>query len=269
MIRLEDGLVPLEGEDLYLPCILWRSIATAEILTATSEDANFLAVNLTNPSTALKWKALTDSPQDDEYLTVDTTALGMIDGVGIAGHNFSSIGIAVSVEVDEGGSPQWVEIIAPEVPDDDGPLMFRFTPGEYVGVRVKLAAGLGVAEAAVMYVGKWFVFERGVQPFTPLPYGLVNDTLNARSESGQFLGRIITGSEQQSTAAFFGLTDSWVRETLMPEILTLYELPFFFAWAPENYPDETGYAWLTDDPAPEFDMDGLVGISFQMAGLST
>ena len=45
--------------------------------------------------------------------------------------------------------------------------------------------------------------------------------------------------------------------------------PFFFAWSPQRYPTEVGFAWLTTDPVPQTaHLAGYINVSLQMEGIA-
>jgi hypothetical protein len=91
---------------------------------------------------------------------------------------------------------------------------------------------------------------------------------NARSESGNFLGRIVINEMTETSVSMQNLTPDWYRSQLDPFIRASKETPFFFAWRPGDYPNEVGYAWITDDPQPSNQRsNGMMQIDFQMRGI--
>ena len=49
------------------------------------------------------------------------------------------------------------------------------------------------------------------------------------------------------------MPDSWYRDNIDPMLTAQPRRPFFFAWDPQNFPREVGYAWLTNNPVPVID----------------
>jgi hypothetical protein len=45
------------------------------------------------------------------------------------------------------------------------------------------------------------------------------------------------------------------------------EFPFFYAWSPDTYPEETAFSFLSNDPVPVFDIDGYASIDLDMKGI--
>jgi hypothetical protein len=235
-------------------------------VVADTENADFPASNLANPATHLVWLASPDSPAADEYLTVTTSYADDLDYVGIARHNLGSANIPVSIE---GFAGSWEEIVEETILPDDGPALFRFDPAVYSQVRVRLQPGDAAATIAVLYVGKLLVMERRIYVgHTPLDHARKTRVVNARSESGNYLGSIVLSQFAESSAAFQLINPAWYRANLDPFLTQGKGTTFFFAWRPTSYPHEVGYAWLTNDPMPKpVTPSHLIEVELQMGGI--
>jgi hypothetical protein len=170
--------------------------------------------------------------------------------VGIAGHNFGSQGLTVTLETTVDGST-WVSESS-VMPANDNPLMFRITPGIYLGIRFSLT-GVGSTKprAAVWYVHKLLIMERSLSVDTDhAPVNLNRQTKVAvgRSTGGAFLGQIVVNESRKTKAEFKWITSGFYRESVDPFIKSSQSTPFFFAWAPSEYPADVGYCWMLDDP---------------------
>lgn len=253
------------------PILGWHNLVTIDTVSADQEDAEFPASNLANPATNLLWKSGSTA---DQYVTVLFGAAVEVDYIAVARHNLGTGIVAVTVQgLPFGGDPEddgdWDELVAQNLLANDSPALWRFEPGEYIGVRLKLEPGSVEPQAAVLYCGKLLVFERGVQAgHTPLPYGRRRTVISPRSQSGEFLGRVISGGSLASAVSIIKLSPAWYRSTLDPFFAVAMEQPFFWGWRPTTYPAEMGYAWLTTDPVPvPSDLVGYIDIQFQMEGL--
>lgn len=263
------AVTPVPSEPLNNPALGWHNLVTAENVSADSELDDYPASNLANPATDGRhlWKS--DS-LETQYLTVTIGGIVTIDYLAVARHNFGTARTTVSVEalIDA----EWTEVHQPIMPGDDGPLMLRLAAQSTNGIRLKIVPDddedTPKPEAAVLYTGKLLVFQRGVRgPFTPLTYGRRREVTNGRSESGNFLGRIQTGGSRQSVAGFDNFTEEWFEEHLAPFLEDGADFPFFFAWQPGEKPFETGFAWLTEEPDPQFQVAGYVSIDLPMGGI--
>lgn len=275
MIVISNNIVLGAGESLATPIFGWRNLVTATNVSATTEHPDHPAANLANPSTALRWLASPGSPAGDEYLTVAINSVDPVDYLAIARHNLGSASCVVSVEgaSEMTGSPEepdWQELVQEVMLPDDGPALFRFTPQALTHIRLKIQPGSDVPTVAVLYVGKLLVAERGIaSDHTPINFGRVEDRVNAVSENGQFLGRIILSESRQASLSFRHLTPGWYRQHMDPFIKASGEKPFFVAWKPQEFPRDVGYCWMTNQPQPIVSFDtGRIAIDLEMRGVA-
>jgi hypothetical protein len=247
-----------------LPLIGWDNLVTISNVAATSADTDHPASNVANPATNLYWLATSAAQQ---YLTV-TLSGDDVSYLGVAGHNFGTEQIAVSAEayIDS----VWTELADPAIPANDQPLMIYFDTISPPQIRLRMQAGDGAARAAVLYVGEALVMERKLYAdHCPMPYARKTDVANGVSESGQFLGRIVTRETRESAAKFSLLTPAFARASLEPFLAQAKETPFFFAWRPDTYSADVGYAWLINDPRPTpAGPSNLVTVDLQMGGVA-
>lgn len=262
-----DGLVSLSD----VPIICWRNLVTVSNVDAES-DSDFPASNVANPATSLKWKHdATDSPVSAiEYFRVDVSQSDLISYVAIAGHNFATGGIAVGLELASFNSPVGgaASLLEPQIPDDDGPIVFLFTAQEVEEVRIIFVPTSTTAEMAVVRTGLYTQLEDGIQAsHTPLTMARVSEVMNGKAENGAFLGRVVISEGLRSAASIQNMDEDFVIDELLDFLEFAAEFPFFWIWAPLTYPDETAFAWLNNDPQPSRDLDGYWGVDLDMAGL--
>lgn len=246
------------------PIVGWRNIITTSNIAADTADTDYPVTNLANPATHLKWLAGTSVLQ---YVTITTGTADELDYVAIARHNLATAGIAISIEGDDGGG--YETLVSPTVLADDGPALFRFTPGAFSAVRLKLAAGSEPASIAVAYLGKLLVLPRKLyQGMTPINYGRVSRSVSGRSEAGHFLGRIVTQEFVQNKVPLSLITPAYYRDNIDAFVEASKTTPFFFGWRPETYPDELGYCNMTNEPVPVNESPhGLISMTLEMTGV--
>ena len=256
------------------PLIGYENLTTISNVSATSEDTDYPATNLANPATNLTWKGENSSPIGDIYLTVIVDRVDPIDYVAIAKHNLATGQITVSVEglADNTESPtNWVELCSDVILAENGPAMFCFAAQSLYAVRLRLQpSNLDVVpQIAVLYTGKLLTLQRRIYVnHTPINYATAAKIVNAKSESGNFLGRIVLNEWNSNNITLQNLTPDWVRASLMPFIQLSREFPFFFAWRPSDYPQEVGYCWMTNDPQPVNQLsNGMMSIQLNMTGV--
>jgi hypothetical protein len=253
------------------PLVGHHNVVTASNIATTTDEDDNPASNLSNPSTSLKWRGTTVG--SDEYITITTTSLGTLNYVAVAKHNWATSVITVSLEGDTGGG--YSTIGSTFVPANDGPLIMKFAPlSTYVGLRIKLASGgLVVPEAAVVYVGQLLLLQRKLYVgHDPITMARETNSVSAMAESGEFLGRIILGQYSTSEISLQNLTPDWVRTYLDPWLEDALEDPFFFAWRPVAYPNETAFAWVPSGSTPRPGnqrSNGMMQITVPLAGITT
>lgn len=253
-VIFSDSFILSEDVDEYPvtldhPVIGYHNVVTSTTIVADTADVNHPASDLANPATHLYWLA---DDTTEQYITITTNYVDEIDYVGIAGHNFASAEVPVSVGYfDNSSPPVWIELVEEHQLENDGPVLFRFTAQSLSEVKIKLQSGSAAARAAAVYCGKLLTLERKIYVgHTPMPHGRKNEILSGMSETGNFLGRNVLGSYRESTVPFSLISPGWYRDFMDDFLDAAKQIPFFFAWRPQTYPLEVGYVWLTEDPAP-------------------
>lgn len=141
-----------------------------------------------------------------------------------------------------------------EVPSS-APLIFRFT-STFDFINLQLASGSEAAQMAVIYAGILLVLERGVKAdvgHIDIVHARRSNVLSGMSESGNFLGRVLVSEWRESAAEFAWFTPDWYRDNFESFVIGAMTDPFFWAWNPDEYPEETAFAWIIDDIQPETD----------------
>ncbi len=277
-VVIQAGLVVnTGGEDLNdnSPIVGYQNLVTSGNVSASSETEDHPAVFLANPATHLFWRSAQGSPTSAEFITVVVDSPEEIDYMGIARHNFGSVGLPVSVQAQYEPAGAWSDLVTEQLLSDDGPVIFRFVPQSVYAIRLvigeSLTGNLGTdAQLAVLYVGKLLIMQRRLYVgHTPITMGRMTQVVNQWSISGDFLGRIITGERRQSSANFVNLTPDWYRTYFEPFVIAAQESPFFWAWRPGDYPLEVGYAALTGDIKPSNQRaNGMMQVSWDMEGVA-
>ncbi len=266
MIVLSQALV-LEAQVASIPAdnpiIGWHNIVTAGGIEADGAAVGYPASNLAQPTTHEIWKGANTS---DQYLTI-AGDIDPIDYIGIAGHNFASGDIVVSIEGYISGS--WVEIFEETLLARDDSVILRFEPLSLSQVRLKLQPDSVIPRAATVYCGKLLEMQRAIYVgHTPLTDARKTKLYTGASESGNFLGRIVLSEMRQSPARFRLLDPDWFRANMRTFLAQARTLPFFFAWRPSTYPEEGGYAWLMNDPMPSpDDQSHMIEVELVMQGV--
>jgi hypothetical protein len=178
----------------------------------------------------------------------------------------------LSVEGSVGGSPEWFELVEESLQATDDAIIFRFSPQSLTSIRLRIqpsqATEPTVPYVAVMYVGKLLVLPRGTHSdHIPITLGRTTRVMNGRSETGNFLGRVILSEARSTTFAVKHLEQNWYRQHFDPFVVAAQESAFFFAWRPTAHPNDVGYCVLTNDVQPSRSFDtGRFSVTLNLNG---
>lgn len=236
------------------PLIGYRSLVTYTNITADEEADGFPATNLSTPATHELWKGTSTDPQ---YVTVDLGEDDSADYFGIARHNFGSTEATVQLQVSDDGMT-WDDVGEELSPEDNSPLMHRFTLTESRYWRLSITPGSAAPQMAVFYLGRLLVLQRNIYGgHKPISMSYENVSSVGVSDSGQYLGAVARRANPATTVALKNLTAAWVRANLHPFFteavgngVTRIRASFFFAWRPTSYPAEVGYGWIPPGSPP-------------------
>lgn len=248
----------------------YDNAVTTGNISAGSEQTGYPATEMAKPATHLVWKS--DDASSAQYVTIDINAVQDADYIGIAAHNLGSTGCDVEIEGQTTDGGAWSSIVSEFSPSDDKPILKTFTSDDYYGVRIKITPGGSVKpQIAVVYVGEITQLESDTYVgHTPLSYGRNVDTVSRFSDSKQFLGRVIRGTEYSGEISVVNMTPAWYRATFEGFVAEAETKPFFYAWRLTDYPNEIAYCWVSGGvPVPEnTGPAGLMAVRFSVKGLA-
>jgi hypothetical protein len=250
------------------PVIGWNTLyTTGGQIVASFQDADFPASNTANPSTYLRWKS---TSEDSQLLHISFGTAQTVDYVAIAGHNLGSALIPIGIGKDAGNT----QVFAAATPADDSPLLWRFNPISTTDIWLNIPSNSPVALAppqiSVIYVGRLLYVQRRIYAgHTSIDHGRTWNATDGMSESGQFLGRIITQESRKTKIPLSLLEPAWYRANFDAFLASARDAPFFFSWRPNTYPDEIGYVWLTNQPTPTPTApSNLISVSLDVTGIN-
>ncbi len=272
MLVISDALAlsPAYAPSANNPIIGWRNLVTVQGVSADSEDAGYPAVNLANPSTSVKqqWRSTSTATQ---YVTFTLATERPVDYVGLARHNFGSGQIEITAQYPDPDNPgQWLDLAGPFAPGTDEAIILRGVPVYVDTLRLKLVPSDVPPWLAVAYVGELLVLPRRIYVgHTPLHMGGQAEIVTGMSESGEFLGRTLIRDERSTGFTMSNVNPAWLRANMLSFFDAAKTKPFFFAWRPQDYPLESGFAWLTNSPRPVNQRsNGMMSVEFQLGGLA-
>jgi hypothetical protein len=198
------------------------------------------------------------------------SAITEIDFVGIAAHNAGTqdggVSILVSYAATIGGSLVNVENM--QFNNANGALMILFDAVTAAEIIIEFNATTSGLELGVIYAGLALEMQRGIYGgHTPIVLNAKTQYQSTMSDSGNFLGRVITREGIESTYNWKHLTPEWYRENFQPFVEKAKTTPAFIKWRPDTYED-TAFGFTTADISPT-NMSGgsrLMEVSFKFRG---
>jgi len=256
-----------------LPRIYHHNLVEFTTITADEETTANPATNLSNADTSILWKSGSTNAQK---LTVLFDYTDPIDYVAFARHNFSDGGCVItSVEIldpggDAGDDNDWTEVVGENILADNLPTVFQFVATASNGLRITLTPGTVEPQAAVMYCGTSLPLPNGLPVgHMPIKYARQSIGYGATANSGDRLGYVELAAELSANIVQRDLDPAWYRANLKDIALLGKRTTFFFAWDPENYPDEVGFCWPISDPMPTINrITGHIDIDINIGGLA-
>jgi hypothetical protein len=251
--------------DARNPRIGWHNLVTADNVFADEETDDEPAINIANPATYLRWRG---ESINEQSVQVSLSAAQDVNYFAIAKHNLGSSGATLTFQYSTDGST-WVDATSAQVLNTDYVVIHEFDTIFASFFRLLITPGSEPPSIAVLYIGETLVLQRRIYVgHTPLPFGRKTTVSNGRSESGEFLGRVLRRQFLESSVDLKNLTPQWYRQYMEPFIQAATTQPFFWAWRGSQFPNETGYAWLSDDTRMANQLsNGFVSCSFSMQGI--
>ena len=239
--------------------LAFDNVVNFDNVSATSETLRGQITNLANPATAYTWIA-----EDTATQTITVLADGReVDYIGIARHNLNQAGLTVEVKFNG------VTVLTPRTVTAEQSQLLLFNVAAPAEIQIIIAGATDPARIAVLYIGKSIRLERNIYVgHTPITYGRSRKSINGLSENGQYLGQLVVRETLTTNVALQNLTPAWYRSTLDPFFAEKPRRPCFWAWRPEGYPDEVGYAWVEGDPMPVNQRsNGMMSVNWQFRGI--
>lgn len=225
-------------------------------ISTDREDPDHPLVNIKNPATNLFYRETTGGVLSPT-ITIDFDSSEEVDTIAIQGHNCYNITnlftISCLYQNDNGTFRETEETIYSYSNEpgsrinilDNRPIIFRIEKRKYrkININFLLASGFRL-QVANIFAGVALKMPRGVYVgHKPITYARESNIVTGKSESGQFLGRIVVGETYQNEFRLSNIEPDFFRQEIAPFFDNADENPFFMAWRPDEYSSETAYCW--------------------------
>ena len=243
----------------------YDNVFTQGVTDASSSPSGGELENALDGFTFDFWTPVSQASPNYHWLAVALGAAAPVDYLAIHAHNLFTVGGTVALEGSDDGET-WDEVLAPQSPASNGPMLWRFTQVNHAYYRL-LMTGEGAA-LGVLQAGAALVLPEGVYVgMSPPPLNRANRIQNNKSEGGQFLGRsLIREGARALTMKQDFVTPAWVRSTWEAFAQHAETLPFFFAWRQGDYPLEVMYGWSVGDAEATQSRNAYMSVSLEIEG---
>lgn len=246
-IIIHEDVVLAGDEEEITPCnprIGYDNVVLPN--TVTSDEGAATRVNLANPATYLRWTADTNATQ---HVGANLLSARTVNYYGVAAHNLGSVGAVLTLQTSDNGV-DWDDATLGVLVQNDFTMIEEFENKFSSFFRLKIEGATAPPSIGVLYMGSMLRVQRRIYVgHSPLVLQRKTVVSSGKSESGQFLGRVVRSTTYETKIAVQNLTPTWVRQRLDPFMAASADTPFFWSWRPCDYPTEVGFAWTTGDPS--------------------
>jgi hypothetical protein len=249
-------------EEPNRPVLCWKNYVEPGNIATDAAEFSFLD-NIANPSTALY---ATFDTLDEFCVTVDTGGRE-IDYIGLARHNMDE-SAEIRVSITFGGSDffltDWIPVSDKQV------FLTLFSVASPDGIKVCIRGQVRPVTIGVLYAGLATKLQRNLYVgHTPINLGRKTNRIGGLSDSGQYLGEVVTRRTLRTKISLQNLTPLWYRDVLDEYFRQMNRAPAFWAWRPQTYPNEVAYVWVLGDPQPSNQLsNGMMQVDFDVEGIA-
>lgn len=249
-IVLGDDLVLLDGtSSAHVPLnharICYQTWTRGITPTVSGTAPGFYAGALGNSLTNEFFRPTT-SPATISY---DFGESKFVDYVAIGAHTLGDTSSTVLIEHSED------DVTYTALPDfianDNRAMIVLFSQIQVRYLRITLSYDGAAPVIGIIYAGIALAMQRPIYGgHSPVTLSRNTDTYPQTSTSGQWLGRSIVNNGFRSSADFKNLTAAWYRAFFDPFVFSARRYPFFFAWNPMEFAQETALCWSNGNISP-------------------
>lgn len=239
--------------------VCFENIVNFDTVSATSSTLENPITNVANPATAYSWEATSAATQ-----TITIQADGReIDYIGIARHNLNQPGLTMAIKYNG------IIVSAAQPVSSSQAILFLLNPASPTTIELVITSATTAPRIAVLYIGKALKLERNIYVgHTPITYGRARKAINGVSENGQYLGEIVVSQSNSTGVKLENLTPEFYRNELDPFFAAVPRVPCFWAWRPDSFPTEVGYAWVEGESMMSNQRsNGMVECSWTFRGI--
>lgn len=237
----------------------WTSYYPVNQVSSADTAAGYSAASVWSADTYTRWKSLPAGGAATERVLRFNIPAGSapVDYIGIAGHNFSDIGAAYQLfsSVD---NVNWEPVHDARTPADNKAIIefFDAVSVPQYELRITIPTGQSGASIAHIKLGGITQLQRpSWQGVVPAGMDKRVEKIGSKSYSGQHLGSVLVSRGSSFSIEQKNNTVDFVRSKNLQDffkhardLIKLSAGPtetFFYAWRPDDHPDEVQYCGAT------------------------
>lgn len=280
MINISNALYLQDVQELGdRPIIGYNSIVTLSSISAVYETDARPIENIWNPDTSSLWEADVVPTGNEIEIKIANTGAANVNYLGIAKHNFGTTSVEYVLQESD-DDVTYTDVTTARTPSDNAAIIdyFDTTTAPYFKLLMTCSGSIPPYIGHIK-LGEALILQR------PMYVGHEPETLarpaksiTMASDTGDYLGKVITRRWQNGAVNQQNTDPSWVRTYLVPFIqhtqldlsnTAIAQGPFFFAWRPFDWPLEVIYGWTNDIIRPKNQLaNGLMEYSFNITGIA-
>lgn len=247
------------GTDLFYPRLCVLDQVAAATMTYSTQATGYEAVAVQGPQTYTGWKPTAVTAT----LTATFASAKDVNYIGL--FILSTGGCTFRPQKYSGGL--YVNVGADVTPSAAGAVLWLIDSVSTDRIRINVTGGTSMPIIAVMKAGVATMFPIGMPPGYKPSYLNPQDVLtNQFSEGGQILGSTLVSSMARDDVSIDTVEASWVRTNWPTVRDALRTKGAFWAWNPDDYPDELMYGGLEGVPSAEYTSNLYMRVSFALEG---
>lgn len=223
--------------------VLYNNLATLSTATLTSSSdasVDFAKENIIDPATYNFWKPSTQ----DSFIDVDFGSNTILNYIAIRGHNCGTQGNTINIQSFNGVTYDTIDSVTPTNNDI---VIFLFDDVNVQQYRVEFTGGSVPTVSNIFFGTQLVIPQRIYGGVTPIIFAKQTAIRPNVSDGGQFLGRSKISQGVQLSVSYDHIKADFARTSLQPFFDDAILNPFFFAWRPQDYPNEICYIQTTGD----------------------
>ena len=198
-----------------LPIILYNNKLLTATLSESASAEGYATQNILDQRTYKYWKAAAGGTNYIQGIFGQAEA---VNCVGIAGHNFYSVGATVNIKSSIDGGANWVTQ-ATKTPTNNNVIILSFNSVSAAMWKIEIVNTIGAPQVGVIYVGVYLQFPYPMDaPLEPFARSIKADV--ADSEAGYPLGASLKYSPVEINHTQSNFLRTWFATYYQP----FYEL---------------------------------------------